>query len=146
MEYTYDPTRIGITSISRARFELGDTMVEGGGTACMLCDEEIDAVINAYSNWKMALYKLAAAVCMKLSYETDWKDDGAAFSLSQRADRWKALRDELKKEAAAEINMPQSGAVAASLRNPTDEGHYFRLGMMQSPRVQPPSPYGGGDP
>ena len=144
MTYTYDPTQIGEKCVSRVRFELGDTMVEGEGDACFLCDEEITSVIESVKNWKKALYKLADGVCKKLSYETDWHDDGAAFSLNQRAERWKAIRDELKKEATLSTGIPKSGAVDDSLNNQTDGGHYYRAGMMQSPYVQPPSPFGGG--
>lgn len=145
MTYSYDPTKINERSVSRVRFELGDTLVDGKEATCMLCDEEIDAIINANPNWKVALFKLADAVCMRLSYETDWKDDGAAFSLNQRAERWKELRERFRKDAAAGSTVPTCGAVDDSLANPTDGGHYFRAGMMQSPNVQPPSPYDRGD-
>ena len=145
MSYTYNPVEVGAESISRARFELGDTITANDGAACMLCDEEIQAVIDSSATWKSALYKLACAVCMKLSYETDWRDDGAAFNLNQRAERWQKLRDELAEAANISLSVPKSGAVEASLANPTDGGHAFRTGMMQSPYVQPPSPYGEGE-
>jgi len=139
--YTYHPEEMLINPISRARFELGDTLVEDGGSACMLCDAEIMFVINDNKNWKMAMYKLAESVCMRLSLETDWTDDGASFSLNQRAERWMKLRDKLQAEAFTHSSAPKSGAVRDSLRNPTDGGHMFRSGMMQSPYVQPPSAY-----
>ena len=142
--YTYDPNELTQKSVSRARFELGDVMVSGEGQTCMLCDEEIRAVIEGEKRWKRAMYKLADAVCMRLSYETNWRDDGTAFDLNQRAERWMALRDKFKKEAALEGCMPTSGAVNDSIRNPEDGGHYFHGGMMQSPYVQPPYPYEGG--
>ena len=146
MTYTYDPASIGMNSISKARFELGDTMVEQGDELCMLCDEEIEAIIGSTQSWRKALFKLADGVCMKLSFETDWRDDGAAFSLNQRAERWKAIRDKLQQEATLDDSAPQSSAVMDSMKNPTDGGHYFRAGMMQSPFVQPPSPYRGDGP
>ena len=47
MTYTYDPVQISKEkTISRARFELGDTMVDGGAESCMLSDEEIKAIIE----------------------------------------------------------------------------------------------------
>lgn len=145
MSYTYDPMEIGRNGVSRARFELGDTMVEGEAETCMLSDEEYAAILAANPNWKRALYKLADAICMKLSYETDWKDDGTAFNLNQRAERWIALRDKLKKAAEASSVLPVSGAVNDSIRNAEDGGHYFYGGMMRSPYVRPPYPFDEGD-
>jgi hypothetical protein len=143
--YTYDPVQISKEkTISRARFELGDTMVDGGAESCMLSDEEIKAIIESTESWKMTLFKLADAVCLRLSYETDWKDDGTSFSLNQRAERWMKLRDRLKADADAEVTIPVSGAVSDSINNPRDGGHYFYAGMMENHRVQPPMPFRGG--
>jgi len=143
MTYTYNPADLTKNSVSRARFELGDVLVEGGTETCLLSDEEISAIIESTPKWKVALYKLADAVCMRLSFETDWRDDGTAFNLNQRAERWTKLRDALKKDADAVSCIPTSGAVKDSIRNPEDGGHYFYAGMMQSPNVQPPMPFGG---
>lgn len=144
MTYTYNPSEITKPSISRARFELGDTVIDGGSETCMLCDEEIEAIIKDAPTWKKALYRLADAVCMRLSLETDWKDDGTSFSLNQRAERWMKLRDKLKADADAESIIPTSGAVDDTLNDPRDGGHYFYSGMMENHRVQPPMPYRGG--
>lgn len=143
MTYTYNPAEISEYGVSRARFELGDVMVDGGEETCYLSDEEIQAVIAEAPRWKKVLFRLADAVCMRLSYETDWRDDGAAFNLNQRAERWMKLRDKLKNEADFESMVPESGAVNASLRNEEDGGHYFYGGMMQSPYVKPPMPFEG---
>lgn len=144
MIYTYDPREITKPGVSRARFELGDTLIDGGSETCMLCDEEINAIIEDAPTWKKALYRLADAVCMRLSLETDWKDDGTSFSLNQRAERWMKLRDKLKADADAESIIPTSGAVDDTLNDPRDGGHYFYSGMMENQRVQPPMPYRGG--
>lgn len=143
MTYSYSPAEITQSSVSRARFELGDVMVDGGAETCMLSDEEIQAVIDSTKKWKTALYKLADAVCMRLAYETDWKDDGTSFNLNQRSERWMKLRDKLKAEAEAGGALPMSGAVNASVANPEDGGHYFYAGMMQNPNVKPPMPFRG---
>lgn len=145
MSYTYKPEELTGNTVSRARFELGDVLVGGGADTCMLADEEITAIINSTPKWKVALYRLADAVCMRLSFETDWKDDGTSFSLSQRADRWMKLRDALKRDADAVSSLPVSGAVNDSLKNSEDGGHYFYGGMMQSPLVKPPMPFGGDE-
>lgn len=141
--YTYNPSDINGRTVSRARFELGDIVVSGGESTCMLSDEEIEAVIQDAKKWKTALYRLADAVCNRLSFETDWNDDGAHFSLSQRAERWQRIRDQFKKDSTASCQIPTSGAVSDSIANPADRGHYFHAGMMDSPYVQPPMP--GGD-
>jgi len=146
--YTYDPGDIGTISVSKARFELGDIAVSGGAKSCYLSDEEIAAIIadNSTPRWKRKLYRLAEAVCMRLSYETDWKNDGTSFNLNQRAERWMKLRDKLKQEADAEASLPVSGAVNESV-NSSDGGHYFHRGMQKSPYVQPPYPdFEEGDP
>lgn len=144
MTYTYDPTMIAQPyTVAAARFILGDILVEEGAATAFLSDEEIQAMINTGARWKRVLFNLADAVCMRLSYETDWKDDGTAYNLNQRAERWQKLRERLKKEADAEATMPQSGAVDDSLRA-GDGGHYFYGGMHNSPYVQPPYPDKGG--
>lgn len=144
--YTYNPADIAENTVSRARFELGDVDVYGERETCFLSDQEIQAIItataNAHRSWKWTLYRLADAVCMRLSYETDWKDDGTAFSLNQRAERWMKLRDKLKQEAELEECEPDSGAVNDTLNAP-DGGHYFRRNMTNSPYVQPPYVPGG---
>lgn len=142
MTYTYDPAEIRKRSISRARFELGDILVDGGAEMCMLSDEEIKAVIDDTPKWKKALFLLADAVCMRLSYETDWRDDGTSFNLAQRAERWQKLRDRFEREAKQADTVPACSAVEDAIRNPEDKGHYFYGGMMESPYVQPPMPGG----
>lgn len=137
IKFTYAPEDINGRTVSRARFELGDTLTDGGSETCMLCDEEIEAVLSDTKGWKSALYRLADAVCMRLSYETDWHDDGTSFNLNQRAERWQNLRDRFKKEAEIEAMLPQSGAVNDSVRG-ADGGHYFYRGMTNSPYVEPP--------
>lgn len=146
MTYTYNPFEISSRSVSRARFELGDVMVDGGEETCYLADEEIEAVLEETSGWKRCLFRLADAVCMRLSFETDWKNDDTAINLNQRAERWMKMRDRLGKEADMEATLPVSGAVNDSIRS-SDDGHYFRRGMQKSPYVIPPYPdYIEGDP
>ena len=53
--YTYDPEKISEDGKDRMRFELGDTMVEGGADTSALTDEEITAVLERYpGRWKRA--------------------------------------------------------------------------------------------
>ena len=53
--YTYDPAKISENGKDRMRFELGDTMVDGGSETTALTDEEITAILGMYPNrWKRA--------------------------------------------------------------------------------------------
>ena len=142
LTFTYNPAEIVEPTVSRARFELGDIAVEGGIETAFLSDQEIEAILGTDGSWKRKLFRLAAAVCMRLSYETNWKDDGTSFDLNQRAERWVKLRDKLEKEADLEDCIPDSEAVNDSL-NADDGGHYFRRNMTNSPYVQPPYMPGG---
>ena len=146
MTYSYNPADIAGETVSRARFELGDTKIDGGEETCFLADEEIAATIAAAPRWKRALFQMADAIGMRLSFETDWKNDYTAINLNQRAERWMKMRDRLEKEADMEATLPVSGAVNDSIRS-SDDGHYFRRGMQKSPYVIPPYPdYVEGDP
>ena len=56
--YTYDPSQIS-GGVNRMRFELGDTIVEGGKATAALCDEEYAQMISEHpTNWKRAKLKL----------------------------------------------------------------------------------------
>ena len=46
--YTYNPAEIKDKTVSRMRFELGDTMVEGNSDTAALTDEEIQVAIDSY--------------------------------------------------------------------------------------------------
>ena len=61
-KYTYDPTKIKEKGKDRMRFELGDTMVEGGAETAALSDEEINAVLEMYPNkWKKPSWRYLKA-------------------------------------------------------------------------------------
>lgn len=108
--YTYDPTRITEGGIDQMRFELGDTVVDNDGMTSPLCDEEYKAIIDKYGkNWRKAKFLCLDAICMKLSYEVNTSVGGLSYSLSERYNRWKAMRDEAKKELAAIHGAPRAG-------------------------------------
>ena len=46
MAYNYDPAAVAVYGKDRMRFELGDTMVEGGPDTTALTDEEIEDRLN----------------------------------------------------------------------------------------------------
>lgn len=108
--YTYDPTKCMDGGVDQMRFELQDTVVEMGGTASPLCDEEYQAVLDKHGhNWKMAKYVCLKAIVMKLSYEVSHSIDGMSYSLSERYSRWKEMMDEEKKSLSAVNSVPRVG-------------------------------------
>lgn len=118
--YTYDPSMITAAGKDQMRFELGDTVLDGGPMTSPLCDEEYEAIISSCKSWKRAKLKLLEAIVMKLSYEVNTSVDGLSYSLSDRANRWREMLKELKKEL-------QTGTPTANLSAiyGKDEPHYF---------------------
>lgn len=112
--YSYDPTKITAGGVDQMRFELGDTVVDMDGVTSPLCDEEYTAIIQKYGkNWKRAKYECLKAICMKLAYEVDTSVGGLSYSLSERYNRFKELKDAAKKELKAKGNLPRVGNEAS---------------------------------
>lgn len=112
--YTYDPTLITEGGVDQMRFELGDTVVYMEGIVSPLCDEEYDAIIQKYGkNWRKAKFMCLEAICMKLAYEVNTSIDGLSYSLNDRYDRFKKMRDDLKKELSAIGGVPVAGNPAS---------------------------------
>lgn len=128
MTYTYDPTRIRQGGKDQMRFELGDTQVGGGADTCALSDEEYEAVLEGAKGGKRAWLsaKLAAleAILYKLSYQVDTKIDVLDYGLGARADRWKRLYDDLRKQVLAAASVP---SIAPSV---SGSPPYFHTGMQ----------------
>ena len=108
--YSYHPEKITQGGADQMRFELGDTVVDMEGITSPLCDEEYNAILNKYKgNWRRAKYECLKAICMKLSYEVDTSVGGLSYSLSERYERFKKMKDEAKKELAAIHGVPRAG-------------------------------------
>ena len=71
--YTYNPADIREQTVSRMRFEIGDTMVEGGSDTTALTDEEIQAAIDRNSKWKRAKLMLLESLYRRFYYEVNTK-------------------------------------------------------------------------
>lgn len=112
--YSYDPTQITENGINKMRFELGDTVVDMGPASSPLCDEEYQAIIDQYGqkSWRKARFMCLSAIVMKLAYEVDTSVDGLSYSLSQRYDRWKAMKDKEEAALAAMCGVPIARADA----------------------------------
>lgn len=128
MTYTYDPSAIRARGKDQMRFELGDTQVEGGADTCVLADEEYEAFLSEIKPgkvaWLRAKLSVVEAILFKLSYQVDTKIDVLSYDFGERADRWKKLYDDLKKQVQAVSSVPTMSPDAYS------DSPYFRKGML----------------
>ncbi len=129
--YSYEPGNVRELGKDRMRFELGDTMVEGGPDTTALTDEEIQAALETYpKSWKRAKLMLLESLCRRFAYEVDTKTGPLEFSLHDRAELWRADYDSLKKEISAEAcNVPLFGDGACK------KPPYFHTGMHRNGRT-----------
>lgn len=125
--YTYDPTMICDGGKNQMRFELGDTEVSGGTRTCALSDQEYDAIIKKYVNWKLAYVMCLKAISMKYSHQVDFSISGMSYQLSQKYKRWDAMyvKESKKINASSICNLNRN----VTNCNSEDGGHYFRFGM-----------------
>lgn len=108
--YSYDPTKCRAGGVDQMRSELGDTVTDMDAIACALCDEEYEAIIKAYpGNWRRAKYECLDAICKKMAYEVNTSIDGLSYSLAERFNRFKEMRDDAKKELRAIASVPRAG-------------------------------------
>ena len=108
--YSYDPSKSQSGGVDQMRFELGDTVTDMGAITCPLCDEEYKAILDKYgTNWRRAKYECLNAICMKLSYEVNTSVGGLSYSLSERYERFKKMKDEAKKELTGISGVPRVG-------------------------------------
>jgi hypothetical protein len=130
MTYSYNPGKFGENGKDKMRFELGDTLTDGGAKTCPLCDEEYEAVIsNAASKraWNSAKLRLLEAIMMKLSYQVDTRIDVLSYSFGERAKLWRDMYKAVKAEVTASVAVP---TIAPSImRRPP----YFYAGMKENP-------------
>lgn len=128
--YTYEPGNIKEFGKDRMRFELGDTMVEGGADTTALSDEEIDAAVESYPNsWKKAKLMLLESLCRRFAYEVDTKTGPLWLYMQERAKLWRADYEQIKKEVSAE-----SCSVPRFSNGTTEKPPYFYTGMQQNER------------
>ena len=128
--YTYNTSQIPEHGKDRMRFELGDTMVEGGSDTTALSDEEIEAAIETYPKWKRAKLFLLENLYRRFSYEVNTKTGPLSLELQERAKQWKKDYEDLKKEIAAE-----SVAVPLMQEGIGSKPPYFHTGMQENERA-----------
>lgn len=129
--YTYDMEKIRELGKDRMRFELGDTMVEGGSDTAALTDQEIQAAIDTHpKSWKRAKLMLMESVFRRFSYEADTKTGPLALSLKDRAKMWKEEYEKLKKEVTVE-----SCSIPETFGKEHNKPPYFFTGMQENSRT-----------
>lgn len=129
--YNYDPTKVSEQGKDRMRFELGDTMVEGGSDTTALSDEEINAALATHpKSWKRAKLMLLESICRRFAYEVDTKTGPLTLSFGDRAKLWREDYEALKKEVSAgSCSVPKSG------NGLPNKPPYFYAGMQQNERA-----------
>lgn len=132
--YNYDPVKIQEPGKDRMRFELGDTMVEGGSDTCALCDEEYEAIIPMYTRWKKAKLKCLESICRRFAYEPDTDTGPLSLKLNARAKLWRDDYEKLKKELDLEANtgIPEYGLDENGRKKPP----YFYAGMHENKQAE----------
>lgn len=130
--YTYEPANILNDGKDRMRFELGDTMIEGGSDTTALTDEEIQAAIDTHQrSWKKAKLMLLESLYHRFAYEVDTKTGPLSLSLHDRAKLWKEEYEKLKKEVSVQSSIPIFGNSDIKNQKPP----YFYTGMQQNERA-----------
>ncbi len=129
--YTYEPKNVKEFGKDRMRFELGDTMVEGGPDTTALTDIEIQAAIEAYpASWKRAKLMLLESLCRRFAYEVDTKTGPLSLAMHNRAELWRKDYEALKKEVSVE-----SCSVPKFRNGGHNKPPYFYAGMQQNERA-----------
>ncbi len=133
MTYSYDPKKIKARGKDQMRFELGDTQTEGGADTCALSDEEYEAMLAGIKEgkkaWMFAKLAVLEAILFKIQYQVDTRIDVLQYSFGDRAERWRKLYEDLKKQTLAAVSIP---TLAPSIQ---DTQPYFRKGMEENPRA-----------
>lgn len=131
--YSYDPTKCQDGGVDQMRFELGDTVIDMDAATSALCDEEYKAILDKHGkNWRKAKFLCLDAICKKLAYEVNTSVGGLSYSLAERYPRFKAMRDDLKKELAAIGGVPRAGNPASL--SPHGGTPYFYNDLHTNPR------------
>ena len=107
MTYSYDPTQIRARGKDQMRFELGDTLVDGGADTCALADEEYIAVLDDLNDtkraWLSAKLAVLEAILLKMMYGEMWKTvpKNELFGDDNAMEIWRDMyREELTKNMA----------------------------------------------
>lgn len=129
--YNYDPAEVLAFGKDRMRFELGDTMVEGGFDTAALTDQEIEAALGAFpGRWKRAKLFLLESLMRRFAYEVDTKTGPLDLKLQERAKLWRKDWEALKGEVALE-----SATIPDLMLDSAKKPPYFYAGMQENVRA-----------
>ena len=129
--YNYDPAEVSVYGKDRMRFELGDTMVEGGADTAALTDSEIQAALDAYpGKWKRAKLFLLESLMRRFAFEVDTRTGPLTLNMQERAKLWRTDWEKLKKEVGQE-----SATVPDSMKGSAQKPPYFYAGMQENIRA-----------
>ena len=129
--YNYDPAEVSVYGKDRMRFELGDTMVEGGADTAALTDAEIQAALDAYPDrWKRAKLFLLESLMRRFAFEVDTRTGPLTLNMQERAKLWREDWEKLKKEVGLE-----SSTVPDSMMDLANKPPYFYAGMQENNRA-----------
>lgn len=132
--YIYEPENVINPGKDRMRFELGDTMTEGGADTAALTDEEIQAALAVHpKSWKRAKLMLLESLCRRFAYEVDSKTGPLWLYMQARAKIWREDYEKLKKEVSAEACIPSLGGGGSGGCN---KPPYFYAGMQRNERAE----------
>lgn len=131
MTYSYDPSQIRARGKDQMRFEIGDTQTDGGADSCALSDEEYESMLAGLKEgkraWLFAKLSVLEAVLFRMQFQVNTKIDVLQYDFGERAARWQAMYETLKKEALAAASVPS--AAPSMEREPS----YFHKGMGENP-------------
>lgn len=122
MTYSYDPTKIRGYGKDQMRFELGDTLTDGGDETTALSDEEYIAILEGVSadTWSQAKLSILNAILHKLAFQVDTKIDTLEYSFSDRVSHWETLYETLKEEVEKTTSQRSVPSMA-----PMSQGHFW---------------------
>lgn len=128
--YSYNVGNLNEDGMDRMRMELGDTTFAPGELTAALCDEEYNAIMERYPNFKKAKVKCLEAILMKYAHQVNVSVDGLSYSFAERVERWKQLLKEARREAIVAVPTGNPHAMYGCIGGEP----YFYTDMHANPR------------
>lgn len=158
MTYSYSPEKIRDFGKDQLRFEVGDTVVTGGATTCVLGDEEYVALLrgrdfslshSSYSSpsshsleWLKLKLEVVDGILFRLAYQVNTRIDSLSYDLGSRVVQMEALRAVLD----AEIEDLERKQYSKSSKPPMkgNKPYYFHTDMHRNHSVRLGRGFGAG--
>lgn len=134
--YEYDPSKLKEYGKDMMRFQLGDTETDGKADTCALCDEEYEAILDAYpDSWNRAKLHCIESIFRRFSYEPNTTSGPVTLAFGERAKLWQAEYNRLKADVALE-DVSADAIKEQGCPNPQHKDPYFYAGMMSHTDVE----------